>query len=411
METTTKDASPARGNPRPKSAPILSRFVLLWNFLHLFHLTPVPGSEPQTEDEQMASSDEVPLQAAQPEDALTKHNLPKQLPSIIDIKKAIPKKCFEPILSLSIYYMCKDFFLVVCLYLLSEWTWRVLPVSTQLVITPLYWLVQGTVFTGIFVVGHDAGHGSFSNSELVNTICGNICHTFLLCPYFMWKLSHKHHHKNTGNMDKDEVFYPVRKGQDNVRFLLPGFGLGVGWFMYLLHGYRPRGVAHFNLWFPMFRGHFFQCALSLVCLAAWCVVLNWCRETFGLGALLYHHTVPTCIFASYIVIITFLHHSDQGIPWYGDDIWSNVRGQLSSVDRVYGWCHSIIHNIGTHQIHHLFPKVPHYHLEEATVHFRKAFPSLVNIRNERILPAFCRIFIKYASQCTVDDGASIHVYK
>ena len=63
----------------------------------------------------------------------------------------------------------------------------------QLAVTPVYWLVQGTLFTGIFVVGHDAGHGSFSNSELVNSICGNICHTFLLCPYYMWKVREPHH--------------------------------------------------------------------------------------------------------------------------------------------------------------------------------------------------------------------------
>ncbi|KAK3796033.1 hypothetical protein RRG08_013338 [Elysia crispata] len=324
----------------------------------------------------------------------------------------IPKRCFEPITSVSVYYMFKDFFLVACLYLLSEWTWRVLPSSAQLAVTPVYWLVQGTLFTGIFVVGHDAGHGSFSNSELVNSICGNICHTFLLCPYYMWKLSHKHHHKNTGNIDKDEVFYPVRKSQDpKVRLLIPGFGLGIGWFMYLVHGYRPRGVAHFNLWFPLFKKHMFQCSVSLACLIGWCLALNWCRLTFGLGAVLYHHTVPTCIFATYIVIITFLHHSEEGVPWYGDDIWTNVRGQLSSVDRVYGWCHSLIHNIGTHQIHHLFPKVPHYRLEEATAHFRKAFPSLVNISDDRILPAFCRMFAKYAHQNVVDDKASIHFYK
>jgi omega-3 fatty acid desaturase (delta-15 desaturase) len=30
-------------------------------------------------------------------------------------------------------------------------------------------------------------------------------------PYYPWKLSHQHHHKNTGNIDKDEIFYPIRK--------------------------------------------------------------------------------------------------------------------------------------------------------------------------------------------------------
>ena len=52
----------------------------------------------------------------------------------------------------------------------------------------------------------------------------------------------------------------------------------------------------------------------------------------------------------------------RNVPWYVDDEWNYVKGQLSTVDRHYGHVHSIIHSIGTHQIHHLFPKIPHYHL-------------------------------------------------
>jgi omega-3 fatty acid desaturase (delta-15 desaturase) len=52
----------------------------------------------------------------------------------------------------------------------------------------------------------------------------------------------------------------------------------------------------------------------------------------------------------------------RNVPWFVDDEWNYVKGQLSTVDRHYGHVHSIIHSIGTHQIHHLFPKIPHYHL-------------------------------------------------
>ncbi len=61
-------------------------------------------------------------------------------------------------------------------------------------------------------------------------------------------------------------------------------------------------------------------------------------------------------------ILNFFFHISRDVPWYADSEWNNVKGQLSTVDRHYGHVHSVIHSIGTHQIHHLFTKVPHYHL-------------------------------------------------
>ncbi|BFZ00500.1 hypothetical protein BsWGS_03539 [Bradybaena similaris] len=385
-----------------------NRFLMLWFLLRTMLVTHSGEESSQPEDDQVAVADTI-----QPpeDDALAKVNLPRKLPSIVEIKKTIPQNCFESNIPLSIYYMLKDFAMIAFLYFLVDWSWQGLPLITQAFITPVYWLVQGTLFTAVFVAGHDAGHGSFSGSELVNTICGNFCHTFLFCPYYMWKLSHRKHHKNTGNIDKDEVFYPVRKRDDTQAVLLPGFGLGVGWFAYLVKGYKPRGVHHFNPLDPLFRFHALNCTLSLVCLICWSMVLARYIEVFGWGSFVYHYVIPDFTFATYTVIITFLHHHDDDIPWYGDNLWDNVRGQLSSVDRSYGWCHYLIHNIGTHQIHHLFPKIPHYHLEEATEAFRKAFPKLVNIRHEPIVPAFWRMFKKYAKQSVITNDAQVHLYK
>ncbi len=76
--------------------------------------------------------------------------------------------------------------------------------------------------------------------------------------------------------------------------------------------------------------------------------------------------------------INLISFKDENVPWYSDDKWDFVRGNLSSVDRDYGWAHNLVHNIGTHQIHHLFIKIPHYHLEEATAVFRANYPHLVS---------------------------------
>ena len=70
-----------------------------------------------------------------------------------------------------------------------------------------------------------------------------------MAPYYPWKLTHTVHHKNTNNIDKDEVFYPARgrRGEptyfDQILLWFPG----LGWFYYLWFGYRPRAVNHYNL--------------------------------------------------------------------------------------------------------------------------------------------------------------------
>ena len=93
----------------------------------------------------------------------------------------------------------------------------------------LYWFVQGTFFFALFVAGHDCGHGSFSRYPLLNDIVGTLTHGFLMVPYYPWKLSHHNHHKFTGNIDRDEVFYPIRQSMKEPRSrLLPGFALGFG---------------------------------------------------------------------------------------------------------------------------------------------------------------------------------------
>ncbi|XP_035827452.1 omega-6 fatty acid desaturase, endoplasmic reticulum [Aplysia californica] len=400
-------ASSSSSDALPRT-PWSRRFLMLFVLLQSMHVTSSVTGEETPEADQRVTADVL---ASPEDDALAKVQLPRKLPSIVEIKKALPSHCFESSVSTSVYYMVRDFILIAMAYYLIEWTWEVFPPIAQVVFTPVFWLVQGTLFTAIFVVGHDAGHGSFSNHEWLNNLCGNLCHSFLMCPFYMWKVSHRRHHKNTGNIDKDEVFFPVRKRYDDKSKVLPGFGLGFGWFGYLAKGYKPRPVHHFNPLDSIFRGHVLQCSISLACLVAWAMCLYRFKEAVGWAVFLYHYGVPLFIFGTYTVIITFLHHTEEDIPWYSQDLWDNVRGQLSSVDRSYGWCHYIIHSIGTHQVHHLFTKVPHYHLEEATAAFRKAFPKLVNIRSDSILPAFWRMFKKYDKQSVIADDAPIHFYK
>jgi len=278
---------------------------------------------------------------------------------------------------------------------------------------PLYWYIQGTLYTSFFILGHDCGHSSFSFYPLLNDIVGTITHTWILAPYYPWKVSHNQHHKNTNNIDKDEIFYPLRGVShepsvlNEILFWLPG----IGWFYYLIFGYGLRLINHFNPFEPLFYNkHFIGVLISLSTYLGMFYLMYLYASSFGFLSLVAYHLIPVFIFACYMVIITMLHHTEVDVPWYADSEWNNVKGQLSTVDRHYGHVHTVLHSIGTHQIHHLFTKVPHYHLEEATVHFRKAFPDLVRINEENVLVSFSRMFNIFLAQRGIDDETRVFTY-
>ena len=121
-------------------------------------------------------------------------NVPEKVPTLVELKKILPKHCFEsdPIRSLS--YAVKDLVLVFALYGSMMYLSREILEPNSLlrfVLWPIYWFLQGTMFWALFVVAHDCGHESFSNSALLNVTVGNILNTLICVPFYAWKITHK----------------------------------------------------------------------------------------------------------------------------------------------------------------------------------------------------------------------------
>jgi acyl-lipid omega-3 desaturase len=116
-----------------------------------------------------------------------------------DIQNKIPKECFEKSLTTSVYYFARDFLIMGVLYFLY-------PYINNIFLKIIWWNVVGFFMWAIFVIGHDCGHGSFSNSEFINNIFGHIAHTSILVPYHGWRLSHRNHHLHHNDIEKDKAF-------------------------------------------------------------------------------------------------------------------------------------------------------------------------------------------------------------
>jgi omega-3 fatty acid desaturase (delta-15 desaturase) len=131
-----------------------------------------------------------------------------ELLNLSNLKKQIPNEAFEKNLTKSIWYMLFDYImwfgsLAAIYYLHTSGIYNTLPTWQQYLASFAYWNVSGFFMWAIFVVGHDCGHGTFSNSTMLNDIIGHITHGSILVPYYSWQLSHRRHHMYHNHIDKD----------------------------------------------------------------------------------------------------------------------------------------------------------------------------------------------------------------
>lgn len=123
---------------------------------------------------------------------------------IEQLRKAIPARCFQPVLAVSLYYYLRDIsFMAVTLFAAIQIEQRLESTLCKYIFClGVYPFVVGIPATGFWVLGHEAGHGSFSKSQIVGDFFGFIAHSFLMSPFFSWRSTHSRHHVYANHMIK-----------------------------------------------------------------------------------------------------------------------------------------------------------------------------------------------------------------
>ncbi|KAF9517924.1 hypothetical protein BS47DRAFT_1427279 [Hydnum rufescens UP504] len=318
----------------------------------------------------------------------SEENLPEFSPmmwSLGEIRAAIPARFFVRETGRGLSYMARDFVIAAILWWAatyidpaekSELARSTLgPVGAEVFRWSLwcaYWWVQGLNFTGIWVIGHEAGHGAFSANRTVCDIVGFITHTLMWTPYFSWRISHHRHHSNHASMEKDEVYVPKTRSDLGIPL---GKTEEIDWEHYLgdtplftLYMLVRQQVLAFPAYllfnvsgqksYPKWTNHFDPNS----------VIFNPSQRNA-------YYMFPWLCVSHWFIMITYLHHTDMKLPHYRKAEWSFQRGAACTVDRPFlgWWGRFFLHDVAHyHVIHHFFPQMPFYHGEEAT-QYLKAF--------------------------------------
>ena len=331
----------------------------------------------------------------------------KDLPfTLQEVKDAIPAECFERSTWRSLSYFFLDVGIITGLYFIAD-------AIDSWIVWPIFWLVQGTMFWALFVVGHDCGHGSFSKYKWLNNLIGHLSHTPILVPFHGWRISHRTHHSNTGSIENDESWYPVTEEKYQQMDFLEKFArFKLILFLYPLYLFKRspgRKGDHFRPSSPLFRpSEKWDVITSTVCFSSMILLLGFLTYQWGFIWLLKYYLGPYVVFVIWLDLVTFLHHSDPDIPWYRGEDWYFLKGALSTIDHDYGFINEIHHNIGTHVVHHIFHTIPHYHLKTATAAVKPLLGEYYRKSERPIWSAFWR---SYNSCYFVPDRGSKVYYQ
>lgn len=117
-------------------------------------------------------------------------------PTIREIRNAIPDHCFKPNNLKSAGHAVFDTSMAVLFAYVSLKTIPLVEFwPARWLLWTLYGYIQGLIFTGVWIVAHECGHGSLFSTTFLNDSFGFVLHTILMVPYFPWKYTHARHHR------------------------------------------------------------------------------------------------------------------------------------------------------------------------------------------------------------------------
>ena len=291
-------------------------------------------------------------------------------------------------------------------------------------VLPGWWLKgvcvvgAGAWIGGLYVIGHDAGHGSYVPGRRFNRWLARFAFLPAYAPLAAWFRAHVLlHHNFLRVRNRDMVWMPWTADEYRraplgrrawYRFLRTPVGVSfywtVGnWVPYLLFPPgaelgRRRSQFRFDRALVVgFAAGLFGGLYALTRAAAgW----SWAAPVGPAGVVLLGLVLPYLVWTYMIGLVDLIHHTHPRAVWFADrGEWDYHTATVRSTTHMVLplGLSRLTHNILEHTAHHVDPRVPLYHLRDAQARLEAAYPADVPV--ERLTPGYvlrllrtCRLY-------------------
>ena len=238
-------------------------------------------------------------------------------------------------------------------------------------------VLAGSAISSLFVIGHDAAHGAYTDNRRINGLIGRIAFLPALHNFSLWQVQHNRLHHRLTNLKGFNSWSPLTKAEYDK---LPA------WRRALERLYRsPLGLAPYYLTQRWWKHKFFprrardrrqvfwlDFAVLLVYLAIFLTLLavagNRWTVSGGAAAICWGFVVPFLVWNALMGATVFMQHTHPRVPWF------EALAELRALDGqeevtvhivVPRWYGFISHHVMDHPAHHLHPKIPLYRVGAA----------------------------------------------
>jgi omega-6 fatty acid desaturase (delta-12 desaturase) len=272
-------------------------------------------------------------------------------------------------------------------------------------------LVVTAAIVRLFLIGHDACHGSFFRSARLNALCGRIAFLPSMTAYSLWEVGHNTAHHGFNNLKgRDQVWAPFSKAEFDAlpshrRSLERLYRGGLGWGAYYLieMWWKKLIFASRREIGSIRRKYTLDSLLVLAGALLWIWVVAQVARTTGQSFVLLAAlavVVPFLLWNGIMGFVVYLHHTSPGIAWFQNrHEWQRHRAYLTSTARVTLPLRldRLMHGIMEHNAHHVNPRVPMFALRQAQQLLRERFPGLCDYRLD------WRAYLQVVSSCKLYD--------